>query len=72
MNLFKGLLYLLENDTPASPVLIDARHYGAATAANEFANELGNRAASQRRFGVRSDGFEATDETRLSAVGGCR
>lgn len=53
MNVFKGLLYLLENDTPASPVLIEAPRYGAATAANEFADALGNRAAAQRRFGTR-------------------
>ena len=53
MNVFKGLLYLIENDTPASPVLIDAPRYGAATAANEFADALGNRAAAQRRCGPR-------------------
>jgi len=67
MNLFKGLLYLIDNDQPASPVLIDARHYGAATAANEFADELGNRAASERRFGQRQD---VPSEAR--AAGGCR
>jgi hypothetical protein len=71
MNLFKGLLYLLENDTPASPVLIDARHYGAATAANEFADELGNRAASQRRFGAIATQLPGEDAT-LAAIGGCR
>jgi hypothetical protein len=69
MNLFKGLLYLIDTDQPASPVLIDARHYGAATAANEFAGELGNRAASERRFGPRQD--EQID-TRVAAIGGCR
>ena len=72
MNLFKGLLYLLDNDTPASPVLIEARHYGAATAANEFGRELGNRAASQRRFGAQDEDGGAAEQARLSAVGGCR
>jgi hypothetical protein len=72
MNFFKGLLYLIENDQPASPVLIEAPHYGAATAANEFANELGNRAASQRRFGPRLDTRDASDDASLRAVGGCR
>jgi hypothetical protein len=67
MNLFKGLLYLIDNDQPASPVLIDARHYGAATAANEFAGELGNRAESERRFGQRQDA-----PTEARAAGGCR
>ncbi|GAB3387746.1 hypothetical protein [Lysobacter fragariae] len=51
MNLFKGLLYLLDNDPPASPVLVDNRRFGAATAAAEFAAELGNRVASERWFG---------------------
>ena len=51
MNLFKSLLYLIENDKPASPVLLDTRHYGAASAADELAPELGNRAASERLFG---------------------
>ena len=71
MNLFKGLLYLLDNDTPASPVLIETRHYGAATAANEFGREFGNRAASQRRFGVQIEAG-AAEPQRLSAAGGCR
>lgn len=69
MNVFKGLLYLIENDTPASPVLIEAQRYGAATAANEFADTLGNRAAAQRRFGARRNAL-AQDE-RVEAVGGC-
>jgi hypothetical protein len=69
MNLFKGLLYLIENDQPASPVLIEAPHYGAATAANEFAGELGNRAASQRRFGARVEGV---GEAPRRAAGGSR
>ena len=53
MNVFKGLLYLIENDAPASTVLIEAPRYGAATAANEFGGTLGNGAAAQRRFGTR-------------------
>jgi hypothetical protein len=53
MNLFKGLLYLIDNDQPASSWLTDAPHYGAATAAGEFAGELGNGAASRQRFGAR-------------------
>ena len=44
MNVFKGLLYLIENDTPASLVLIEAPRYGAATAAHEFADHVGARA----------------------------
>ena len=51
MNLFKGLLYLIDADQPASSVLIEAPRYGAATAASEFGDEFGNRAASERRFG---------------------
>ena len=51
MNLFKGLLYLIDADQPASSVLIEAPRYGAATAAGEFGDEFGNRAASERRFG---------------------
>jgi hypothetical protein len=71
MNLFKGLLYLIENDPPASPVLIEVRHYGAATAANEFAGPLGNGAASRRRFGAREDNG-ASQDARIAATGGCR
>lgn len=56
MNLFKGLLYLIDVDEPASPVLIDAPRYGAATAANEFGGSFGNRIASARRFGPQSAG----------------
>ena len=70
MKLFKGLLYLIDTDAPASPVLIDAPHYGAATAANDFGDELGNRAASRRRFGPSQ---QAAREDRVdAAVGGCR
>lgn len=54
MNLFKGLLYLIDTDQPASSVLIEAPRYGAATAAGEFGDEFGNRAASERRFGRQS------------------
>lgn len=71
MNVFKGLLYLVENDPPAAPALIDAPRYGAATAAGQFGETLGNRAAAQRRFGARLD-RAANEEARLDAVGGCR
>lgn len=74
MNVFKGLLYLIENDTPASPVLIAAPRYGAATAANEFADALGNRAAAQRRFGPRRNAprqEEPTPGKHIEAAGGC-
>ena len=70
MNVFKGLLHLIESDPPASPVLIETRRYGAATAAAEFAGELGNRAASRRRFGAAQAAPLAT-KTCLDA-GGCR
>lgn len=70
MNLFKGLLYLIESDTPASPVLVENPRYGAATAASEFAGELGNRAASRRRFGARLAAPVIADVC-LDA-GGCR
>lgn len=69
MNVFKGLLYLLDADQPASSVLIDNRRYGAATAAAEFATALGNRAASERRFGARA--AEAEQPIDLDAIAGC-
>jgi hypothetical protein len=75
MNVFKGLLYLIENDTPASPVLIEAPRYGAATAANEFADALGNRAAAQRRFGTRRNApvqDEPGSGKQVEAACGCR
>ena len=74
MNVFKGLLYLIENDTPASPVLIEAPRYGAATAANEFGT-LGNGAATQRRFGTRrnppSQGEPGLGKQAEAACGCC-
>ena len=66
MNVFKGLLYLLDADQPASSVLIDNRRYGAATAASEFGTALGNRAASERRFGTAE-----RREIDLDATAGC-
>ena len=75
MNVFKGLLYLIENDTPASPVLIEAPRYGAATAANEFADKLGNRAAAQRRFGTRLNALARNEPIagrHVEAACGCR
>lgn len=71
MNVFKGLLYLIENDAPASPVLTKAPRYGAATAANQFAHPLGNHAASQRWFGARRNASVEYDDARLEACG-CR
>ena len=67
MNVFKGLLYLLDADQPASSVLVENRRYGAATAADEFGAPLGNRAASERRFGS-----TARDEIELDATAACR
>lgn len=72
MNVFKGLLYLIESDPPASPVLIESTRYGAATAAGVFADGLGNRAASQRRFGARPDAPVPNDDARREAASGCR
>ncbi|QNP41954.1 hypothetical protein [Lysobacter solisilvae (ex Woo and Kim 2020)] len=69
MNLFKGLLYLIDNDQPASPVLIAAPHYGAATAAGEFVGELGNAAASRQRFGAAPPATAGNDNACF--VGGC-
>lgn len=71
MNVFKGLLYLLDADQPASPVLIDNRRYGAATAAAEFGPALGNRAASARRFGTSADATAEHDAVDLNATAGC-
>ncbi|GAB3345253.1 hypothetical protein [Lysobacter tyrosinilyticus] len=68
MNVFKGLLYLLDADQPASPVLIENRRYGAATAADEFGASLGNRAASERRFGVAAP----RERIDLDATADCR
>jgi len=70
MNVFKGLLYLLDADQPASPVLVDNRRYGAATAAAEFGPALGNRAASERRFGAHNDSA-GRREIDLDATAGC-
>jgi hypothetical protein len=70
MNVFKGLLYLIDNDVPASPVLIEAPRYGAATAANEFGT-LGNAAAAQRRFGTRRNAPRQAEPDLAEAVGGC-
>lgn len=75
MHVFKGLLYLIDNDTPASPVLIEAPRYGAATAANDFAGALGNRAAAQRRFGTRRPAVvqeQSVPGQRAEAACGCR
>jgi len=69
MNVFKGLLYLLDADQPASPVLVDNRRYGAATAAAEFGAALGNRAASERRFGAHPAAERG--EIDLDATAGC-
>lgn len=71
MNLFKGLLYLIDSDQPASPVLLQAPHYGAASAANDFGSELGNRVASQRRVGAKPARVDASLDDCL-AMGGCR
>jgi hypothetical protein len=69
MNVFKGLLYLLDADQPATSVLIDNRRYGAATAAAEFGTALGNRAASERRFGAPT--ASKRGEIDLDATAGC-
>ena len=61
MNVFKGLLFLLDSGTPTSASTL---HYGAATAADEFARPLGNRAASERWFGHR-----ATNEESIGSIG---
>lgn len=61
MNVFKGLLFLLDSGTPTSESTL---HYGAATAADEFARPLGNRAASERWFGRR-----ATNEEGFGSLG---
>lgn len=74
MNVFKGLLYLIENDAPASPLLIEAPRYGAATAANEFGVTLGNGAAAQRRFGTRRQAPAQPEPfagEHAEVVGGC-
>ncbi|HEY1140673.1 MAG TPA: hypothetical protein VGE88_10760 [Lysobacter sp.] len=74
MNVFKGLLYLIENDAPAAPVLIEAPRYGAATAANQFVGTLGNGAAAQRRFGTRRHPpaqVEPFAGEQAEVVGGC-
>jgi hypothetical protein len=71
MNVFKGLLYLIQTDPPASPVLIQSPRYGAATAAKALDGQLGNRAASRRRFGERKVVQIASADACLAA-GGCR
>ena len=71
MNVFKGLLYLLDADQPASPVLIDNRRYGAATAAAEFGQTLGNRAASERHFGAHTAATADRDGSDRQATAGC-
>jgi hypothetical protein len=68
MNIFKGLLFLHGYINPADyqAELDDPlrRQFGARTAASEFVPPLGNRAASRRAFGARSD-----DELRLPEAG---
>lgn len=55
MNIYKELLFLHGHVNPASVASFNAQaprfHYGARTAANDIAPELGNRAVSRRRFG---------------------
>ena len=70
MNVFKGLLYLIENDPSATSARSAAPRYGAATAADEFARKLGNRAAAEHRFGSFARGAVPA-EARLEALGGC-
>lgn len=53
MNVFKGLLFLLDSSTPTH-VGDTTPHYGAATAADGFGRPLGNRAASEQWFGRRA------------------
>lgn len=61
MNVFKGLLFLLDSSTPSHSG-DTTPHYGAATAADRFGRPLGNRAASEQWFGRRAtneDSFRA-------------
>lgn len=52
LDLFKGLLFL-HGHFATPEFLDDTPHFGAATAADDFAPPLGNAAASQRWFGPR-------------------
>jgi len=74
MNIFKGLLFLQGYINPADyqAELDDQirRQFGAATAASEFVPPLGNRAASRRAFGGRSDRAVQLPEAGCVA-GGC-
>ncbi len=56
MNVYKGLLFLHGYLNPADLSDFSEQtprfHYGARTAANDIAPEVGNRAASRRSFGA--------------------
>jgi len=71
MNIFKGLLFLHGHLT-TDEFVDDDKHYGAATAAREFAPELGNRAASAKWFGLRSAPSDASRIDKVAPAGGCR
>lgn len=68
MNLFKGLLFLQDLDAPEPE---NEPHYGAATAAREFARPLGNRAASERWFGTHRAQEDDFRLDRAATIGGC-
>ena len=74
MNIFKGLLFLHgyvdPADYQAERDALVRRQFGAGTAASEFVPPLGNRAASRRAFGVRSDDGLRLPEAGCVA-GGC-
>ncbi len=56
MNIYKGLLFLHGYINPSNVADFAEQaprfHYGARTAANDIAPELGNRAVSIRSFGA--------------------
>ena len=74
MNIFKGLLFLHGYVNPADYQAerdeLARRQFGAGTAAGEFVPPLGNRAASRRVFGARSERAVQLPEAGCVA-GGC-
>lgn len=74
MNIYKGLRFLHGYINPANVADFSDQaprlHYGARTAANDIAPELGNRAASRRRFGAAAKAIKNLPEVGC-ITGGC-
>ncbi len=74
MSIYTGLLFLHGDISPANVAAFSDEaprlHYGARTAANDIAPELGNRATSRRRFGADAKAARSLPEVGC-ITGGC-